>query len=548
MYLRIILALAVLSLSFAGCREPSMRTVAENARKKEAYKNRKILTPKNRTKGRSRPASQEDVDLIERAYQAGRATSLGIGRPEDVAVRKATKAIDASLELGPTLVVWMFDRTASSQKLTTAAISAATEYYDSSEIRRLSLAKDQRFLTSVIAYDEKVDFLLDPPSDDWQSVRAALGSVVAVEGGREMTFSAIQQALDKFQALRTTERREVVLILVTDEVGDDQQLCDQLMVAMEKAAIPLYVIGSPAPWGQANPFVPSVDPKLPKIDDAAPAHGPESLFSERVNFSMRPASGLSTGTDIEQELIDSGFGPFSLERLCRASGGEFLTVRPVGNEAYTYRGVSYDFWPVGRELRFEPEVVKRYAPDYVSEDDYKKLLAENKARMALHEAAKLPPTKIDDYPELRFQKGTEAQTAQRLTRAQQFAAKHSPAIDRLYEILQPGEADREKLSSPRWQAQYDFAMGRIAAAKVRVDGYNAMIAALKRGKTFQNPASREWVLEPSETIETGSTQQNMAKKAHMYLDRLLKDHAGTPWAKIAAEEQKVPLGWQWREE
>src|SRR5687768_656791 len=119
MCLRIILALAMLSLSFAGCREPSMTTVAENARKKEAYKTRKILTPQNRKQGRSRPAAQEDVDLIERAYQAGRATSFGIGRPEDVAVRKATRAIDASLELGPTLVVWMFDRTASSQKLST---------------------------------------------------------------------------------------------------------------------------------------------------------------------------------------------------------------------------------------------------------------------------------------------------------------------------------------------------------------------------------------------------------------------------------------------
>ena len=55
-------------------------------------------------------------------------------------------------------------------------------------------------------------------------------------------------------------------------------------------------------------------------------------------------------------------------------------------------------------------------------------------------------------------------------------------------MLQQGEADREKETVMRWQAGYDLAMGRTLAAKVRTEGYNAMLAAAKRGL---KPGDRE---------------------------------------------------------
>jgi len=85
------------------------------------------------------------------------------------------------------------------------------------------------------------------------------------------------------------------------------------------------------------------------------------------------------------------------------------------------------------------------------------------------------------------------------------------------------------------------------AMKVRVDGYNSMIAALKRGKTFTNASSNEWHLVAADSFETESTLKRMGEKAKMYLERVVKDHAGTPWARIAEEELKTPLGWTWKE-
>jgi hypothetical protein len=243
-------------------------------------------------------------------------------------------------------------------------------------------------------------------------------------------------------------------------------------------------------------------------------------------------------------MVDSGFGPFALEYLCRATGGQFFQVRTAG---YARGGYGTSQWPTSSAVGFEEGAASKYAPDYVSAQRYEQLIAGNKARKALVDAAKLPPIQIDGQPNMRFPKGNEAQTVRQLNGAQQFAAKHAPAIDRVFDVLAQGEGDREKLDSPRWQAEYDLAMGRVLAAKVRIDGYNSMIAALKRGKTFENESSNEWYLEQNDTIETGSAMQKLAEKAKMYLNRVVADHPGTPWAKIAEEELKTPLGWEWKE-
>jgi hypothetical protein len=159
----------------------------------------------------------------------------------------------------------------------------------------------------------------------------------------------------------------------------------------------------------------------------------------------------------------------------------------------------------------------------------------------------MPRLAIDDYPDLRFPKAAEAEQKRNLDKAQQFAARHAPAVDKFYEALLPGEADRDRLKSPRLEAQFDLAFGRVLAIKARIDGYNSMIAALKRGKTFANAGSTQWVLEPADSYETESSIKKLAERAKVHLERVVKEHAGTPWAKIAEHELRSPLGWTWKE-
>lgn len=548
-----VLSLMLVMLALPGCEDGPAAQMRERMQKdidrQANYAKRKIRQPKQQPRDEPRA----ELDIIAQAQRQTEARTRFSGRAEEVAVKKVAAAIHASLELGPTLVVWIVDRTPSAQKIVMQATPAIADFYESTELREAARGEGDPLLTAVVAFDETAEFVLDPPTADFQKIEAALDTIRPSAGGRELPFTAVKQALDKYLSLRTDQRREVLLVVLTDEAGDDPQLVDELVETTRRNALPVYVIGSPAPWGQVNPF--AADPKAgdkTKADDSSPKYGPESLFSERVDVQGWMATySYSVGFQARPnfELIDSGFGPFALERLCRESRGQLFAIRDEASGGRSsYRATGSQYWPTGEEMRFDPGVLAKYAPDCVSETQYKQLLSENRARQALHETAKLPRLKVDDTPQSRFARKNEAQMARSLTQAQQFAAKYSPSVDRLYAAISAGESDRDRLAGARWQAQFDLAAGQILAVKARLDGYNSMIAALKRGKTFQNEASKEWVLEPADTFETESTIRKLAERAKVYLDRVVKEHPGTPWARIAEEELKNPLGWTWKEE
>ena len=540
----------VLLAAVAGCEEfVETPTARQPPKKKKAVATKKVTPPKKFV----RPP-QEDVraelDIISRAYESSRTSVMNVGRAEDVAVKRITAEIKASLELGPTLVVWVVDRTPSSQKIVTETTAAVKNYYDSTEMRERAKEGANSLLTAVVAYDESTEFLLDPPSSDPQMVQAAWDRIQASQSGREQTFAAIKQSLDKYLSFRTEQRHEMLLVVVTDEAGDDPQLVDELVETTRKNALPVFCLGSPAPWGQVSPY--AANPKAidkANTDDTTPVYGPESIDSERVDIQSSFGGGGGYAAMANIDAIDSGFGPYHLERLCRESRGEFLAIRPEnGDSRFDYsQPTSNQSWPPGNETRFDPDVVKRYAPQYISAAEYNRLLSENKAWQALVNAAKLPKVSVFDSPTTSFPKANDAQMARQLTQAQQFPAKHLPPVDRLYAMLSAGEGDRDKLTSPKLQAEFDLAMGQVLALKARLDGYNSMVAALKRGKAFQNASSSLWRLEAADEFETESTIRKMAERAKMYLERVVKEHPGTPWAKIAEGELKNPLGWTWKE-
>ena len=72
-----------------------------------------------------------------------------------------------------------------------------------------------------------------------------------------------------------------------------------------------------------------------------------------------------------------------------------------------------------------------------------------------------------------------------------YAAILQPRVDEICRGLSAGEADRDKLDEPRWQAGYDLAMGRALALKVRTDGYNAALAQAKRFKKLRLEKEQE---------------------------------------------------------
>jgi len=263
-------------------------------------------------------------------------------------------------------------------------------------------------------------------------------------------------------------------------------------------------------------------------------------MSERVQVGF-------TSNFKEEPVIDSGFGPFALTRLCYETGGIYFTVHPNRNVNRAVNRNEIDPFSADLQYFFDSSVMARYRPDYVSPKDYEKMVKASPLRMALVTAAReVAPTL--ERPQTRFVKRDEAGLVGDLTKAQQDAARLEPSLLRLASVLEPGMAVREKESTPRWQAGYDLGYGRVLAQKVRTETYNAMLAKLKRGMVFEKPTNNTWVLEPADEVSVGSKWEREAEVATQLLQSVVKNHDGTPWAMLASDELKTPIGWKWKEE
>jgi hypothetical protein len=437
-----------------------------------------------------------------------------------------------SVEYGPTLVVWVIDRTDSAQPLRLDALGAMRSIYGGS-------LKDKPLKTVVVTYGQQVDQPLADPTADGSAVLQTMEKITRDESGREATFAALTAAGQRYLKHRTELKEEVLFILVTDEIGDDMAQAEAAISFFKKHVIPVYVLSIPAPFGKRH--LGDVKAENGTADRPGVSFGPESREVEAVAIE-------SLGGNYDLEVLDSGFGPFSLEWLARATDGKLLANRPSYHEG-AFFGLPGSEWPTSRARQFDAQVIKKYTPDYVSAADYQALLDGNAAAKALVAAGKLPRAEVRTQLNLTFTKRSEAQFATELSKSQQGAAKLEPAIVRIYDTLVAGEGDRAKLTSPRWQAAFDVAMGRACAAKARIEGYNAMLALLKQGKAFERPESKVWHLETADHSDQASSAINkLVERSQTYLKRVVAEHPKTPWAIIAERELQEQLGWTWKEE
>ena len=109
----------------------------------------------------------------------------------------------------------------------------------------------------------------------------------------------------------------------------------------------------------------------------------------------------------------------------------------------------------------------------------------------------------------------------------------------------PAQADAARLVEPRWQANYDLALGRLAAARARIEGYNEALAQMKGGRAFPDPSHTTWVLQPTDDVQGDSALEKLAALARKCLNRVRTQHPETPWATQAARELAAPMGWKW---
>jgi hypothetical protein len=333
-----------------------------------------------------------------------------------------------------------------------------------------------------------------------------------------------------------------MIVVFTDEAGDDTEQLDSTVDLCRKLQMPVFVVGVPSPFGRESAYVKWVDPD-PNFDQSPQRQmvhqGPESLLPERIKLVFR-------GSEDSEEQIESGFGPFGLCRLAYETGGLYFTVHPnrdVGRRIPPWETAAMSTYI---SAFFDPRVMRSYRPDYVSARQYRDILEENRACAVLAQAGQLPWIAVGNV-RMRFPKLDDAQFARDLSTAQRDAARAEPEINQVVALLRQGDKDREKLTLPRWQAGYVLAMGQALAFKVRVESYNMLLAQAKQGLKFQSEGNDTWELAPIDTANISSALAKDAETAKKYLERVVADHPDTPWAYDAQRELMLPLSWRWQE-
>lgn len=482
-------------------------------------------------------------------------TGVGVSGT-DGAVDRITYELLQAIEQRPTLVVWLFDSSVSMVKRRDEIRDRFERIY-----KELGIVQEARnskntsgskpsvepLLTSIVSFGEKVNMLTKKPTADLGEIRKAIDSIELDDSGVEMVFTAVKSVANKFKGMRFGSggepERNVVLITITDERGDDLAAAEDAIATCRKFGIQSHVLGVPAPFGREFTYIRFIDPD-PQYDQTPDwrqvDQGPETLIPERIQLGYQD-------NYFEEPVIDSGFGPYALSRMCYETGGIYFSIHPNRKVGQRVGEGEVEAFASRMAYFFAPDVMDAYRPEYLPEAEYINRIKKNPMRTALVQAAQMSRVGTLDAPRLNFVKRDEATFIRDLTQSQQESARLAPELFNLCMILAEGEKHRQKETTPRWLASFDLSYGTALAAKVRAEHYNAMLARAKRGMVFTKPESNTWNLQGSNAVGGDSKLEKEAKLAKELLEGVTRDHSGTPWALLAQRELDTPMGWEWKE-
>src|SRR5262249_37016332 len=156
--------------------------------------------------------------------------------------------------------------------------------------------------------------MLPKPTSELSEILDAIRNVEQDETGIETTFTTVAECVNRWGRYKDAEGRayRTMAIVVTDEVGDDQDRLEEAIALAQRARVPVYVLGSQAVFGRTKGYMNYIDPKTKQVHYRVPVdQGPESAALEQIR--------LPFWYDGQQfEIVEAGFGPYALSRLASA--------------------------------------------------------------------------------------------------------------------------------------------------------------------------------------------------------------------------------------
>ena len=443
--------------------------------------------------------------------------------------RIATELLNR-IEQGKTLVVWAFDASGSLvAERERLAKQIEQVYAHINDLDAEKIAVGDSLMTMVVAFGNDRKAMLAEPTHDVAAILAAIREVPIDTTGVETTFGTVGWIAGRWGKYKGGDgadaRYQTVTIIVTDEVGDDEQQLERAISAANSAKMPVYVLGSPALFGKVEGRMDFTDPKTKKVHrNIAVRQGPESVALESIHLPFW------YGGD-QYNNLDAGFGPYALSRLAGATGGIYFVAR---------LGTS--------RLTFDPNAMREYRPDWISSEQYVRSVQKDPIRNAVIQAATITQQQLPGQPGLTFPPLDTPEFKEAMEREQTTVARIEYTVNEALDPITAVSKFRDRETSRRWQAHYDLIRGRLLAMKIRCAEYQTACAKMKRDPLkFTNSKSNAWRLEPTEQILSGDKVDRVAHETHSLLKRVVDEHPHTPWAVLASRELKHPFGFKWVE-
>lgn len=466
-------------------------------------------------------------------------------------------------------VIWMFDESGSLEDDREEIRNNYMRVYE-----ELGIASKQdkdlkrggeMLLTAVTSYGKTIHEHTKRPTSDPALVKAAIDKVPTDESGEENMCRSVTAVMNKYKRMAIQGKRKLAVIVVSDESGDDGDYVEEAILAAKAAKAPIYVMGRESMFGY--PYARqrwTYEDKAKNIKEdfwLQVRRGPETAFPEALQWD-----GIHSRWDAQS----AGFGPYEQVRMAKETGGIFF-VLPGEEKNLAGEGANdkrkYDFL-----------ALREYTPLLLSRREYIADRATSPFRQTLWNViVRLNPSankllfethdpqlnlKDEHYPLMLAP--FKAEAAKQVIKATKSMLLTNEAIGLLDKI----KPQRAREASQRWRAAFDLSYAQLHIFRLRL--YQFLLTIDVHANNMpkpKNPKSNEWNfwrsrnnnINPDEAqfarlksafglkVEREEYIQMVRKEEKLaieLLDKVIKEHPGTPWQRRAEREKSDGFGFR----
>ncbi len=414
-------------------------------------------------------------------------------------------------------VVWLFDE---SQSMEDDKRSIQEKFDRVSSELKVNVDNDKKSAGAlnhaIVGFGQGIDYALEKPRDDIEQIGRAIKRLRIDSTGIENTMHAVREVVEHYSGLIRKDRK-LLIVLVTDESGDDGADLEEARQALKKHKIPLYVIGRQSLFGYPFAHHRYIDPVTKDVYHPLIRRGPETADLEIYQWD-----GLYDRWD-EQP---SGFAPYELARLTQDSGGIYFVLP------------SEEFMRVRkREQAYSITQLKEYMPEYDNRLVYSEKRKSSQMRTVMHAV-------VQESRSLIYRRDFPIATDELAKAAMEEGAKAGVKLNLLLGLqtrLESLQKIRDREPEKRWQAHYDLMLAQTVAFQVKAYEYRALMASIAKKPPLpkRQPGANmviTWVVDHSK--QPWAPKDITAKKyaeAERMLKAVIAKHPKTPWADLAQD-------------